>query len=170
MECSRLASLGRPTGSSLVVIAMIREAYLDRAPSPLSLRFPGCPRTRGRLRKGRAHRAQFPPIGVRRSEGGNAPQALVISRLKASFNIYDLFRFNSTCKREAYLYSATVWLVGWLAGCLSLLLRDVLIPRDLRSWLETRSFTPALDGRKTFSSSSNLNALRILSGFTELHL
>lgn len=30
--------------------------------------------------------------------GTGAP--LVIPRLKASFNIYDLFRFNSTCKRE----------------------------------------------------------------------
>lgn len=50
-----------------------------------------------RKRKG-AHRAQFPPIGVRRRE--RAP-ALVIPRLKASFNIYDLFRFNSTRKRES---------------------------------------------------------------------
>lgn len=67
-----------------------------------------------RERKG-AHRAQFPPVGVRRER---AP-ALVIPRLKASFNIYDLFRFNSTRKREAYLYSATARLTRSRRGKLA---------------------------------------------------
>lgn len=61
-------------------------------------------------KEGRKGLAQFPAAwrkrgGVREREreremlvGTGAP--LVIPRLKASFNIYDLFRFNSTCKRE----------------------------------------------------------------------
>lgn len=63
-------------------------------------------------KEGRKGLAQFPAAwrkrgsaGERRGEreremlvGTGAP--LVIPRLKASFNIYDLFRFNSTCKRE----------------------------------------------------------------------
>lgn len=93
---------------SSAVRAVVRKMH-GRAPSLLSLKFPGEPGSPldGR-RKGREHRAQFPPIGARR---GDVP-TLVIPRLKASFNIYDLFRFNSTRKREVYLYSAT----GCLAG------------------------------------------------------
>ena len=106
-------------------------------------------------RKGRTAR-NFRPSGFD-DQGETAPQALVIPRLKASFNIYDLFRFNSTCKREAYLYSTTVWLAGWLTRSL----RDVLIPRDFGFWLEAQSFTLTRQERKMFSSSSNLNALRI---------
>jgi len=106
---------------------MIREAYLG-APSPLSLKFPGCPRTVEEDEERARTARNFRPSGSD-DLGGMAPQALVIQRLKASFNIYDLFRFNSTCKREAYLYSAAAWLTGWLSHSL----RDVLIPRDLGS-------------------------------------
>lgn len=109
--------------------------------------FPG---TGGGWGKG-AH--NFRPSGSD-DRGGSAPQALVIPRLKASFNIYDLFRFNSTCKREAYLYSAAAWLAVPLAS------RRLNPSRPgLKNW----SFTP-LDGRKTVSFSSNLNALRIFTG------
>lgn len=122
IEWSRIAPLRRPVGSSLWWspqwyarrISVEHRVHCHWNSRVVSERGGG-------WGKG-AHRAQFPSIGVRRI-GGNAPQALVIPRLKASFNIYDLFRFNSTCKREAYLYSATVWL--------SRSLRDVLIPRDL---------------------------------------
>jgi len=95
----------RPTGSSLVVTALVREVYLNLSTESIVIEIPGWFLDQ-RERKG-AHRAQFPPIGVQRRE--RAP-ALVIPRLKASFNIYDLFRFNSTRKREAYLYSVTAWL------------------------------------------------------------
>lgn len=89
----------------------------------LSLKFPSA---RMPWREGRARTARNFRPSRREGEGGTrrrgrAPQPLVIPRLKASFNIYDLFRFNSTRKREAYLYSAD-WPARSLARCRSGLL------------------------------------------------
>jgi len=90
-----------PTEPPLAVTAMVREVYLSLSTESIVIEIPGWFPDDQRERKG-AHRAQFPPVGVRRRE--RAP-ALVIPRLKASFNIYDLFRFNSTRKREVFVFS-----------------------------------------------------------------
>ena len=51
-----------------------------------------------RKREGEGNGEPSPPVGT--------AATLVIPRLKASFNIYDLFRFNSTCKRsDAFIFS-----------------------------------------------------------------
>ena len=77
-----------------------------------------CPARCGK-EAGRKGLAQFPArkietttttIWKRRRERDTRPwgtaATLVIPRLKASFNIYDLFRFNSTCKRgDAFTFS-----------------------------------------------------------------
>lgn len=104
---------GRPAGSSLVVTAMVRKVYLARVLSVLSLKFPDDPPGRDQGKeKGELRAHNFRPSGF--DDRGTSPSSVLIQRLKASFNIYDLFRFNSTRKLEAYLYSSG-WLAGWLA-------------------------------------------------------
>lgn len=132
---------------------MIREVYLVRVPSVLSLKFPW-------LRPGRRKRASthiahtISAHRAPRNDRGTRPSPVVIPRLKASFNIYDLFRFNSTRKLEAYLYSSG-WLAGWLGSSTALAVRAILIPRD-RILTGSSEFHSATRRRKC-SPSSTLN-------------
>lgn len=84
---------------------MVHEVHFGRV---LSLKFPDDLWMRSERGKRVSTAHNFRPSGF--DDRGMGPSPVVIPRLKASFNIYDLFRFNSTRKPEAYLYSSD-WLV-----------------------------------------------------------
>lgn len=98
-----------------------------------------------RKRASSAH--NFRPSGF--DDRGTSPSSVVIPRLKASFNIYDLFRFNSTRKLEAYLYSS-----GWLARRRARRQSDF---NPLRPDLGSKFGVSLRDSRRKCSPSSPLN-------------